>query len=74
MSTTSKRLPSSVSSKVMPFIRIRSMTPWCCSSTPHGIWMGTAFALSFSLMLRTDMSKSAPRRSILLMKQMRGTP
>ena len=43
------------------------------SSAPMGSWMGSGRAPSFSRMVSTEWKKSAPTRSILLMKQMRGT-
>ena len=61
------------SSKVIAFILTRSIMPRNLSSAPIGIWMGSGFAPSFSRMVSTAWKKSAPTRSILLMKQMRGT-
>ncbi len=61
------------SSKVIPFILTRSTMPRNLSSAPMGIWMGSGLAPSFSRMVSTEWKKSAPTRSILLMKQMRGT-
>ena len=49
------------------------MIPANFSSAPMGSWMQTGFAARRSTRVRTDMKKSAPTRSILLMKQMRGT-
>ena len=49
------------------------MTPLKASSLPIGIWTGTAFAPSRSSIIATQRQKSAPVRSSLLMKQMRGT-
>ncbi len=49
------------------------MIPANFSSAPMGSWMQTGLAARRSTMDRTDMKKSAPTRSILLMKQMRGT-
>ena len=44
------------------------------SSLPQGIRIGQTFAPSLVRMLSTAASKSAPVRSILLTKAMRGTP
>ena len=65
--------PMVSSSKVMPFILTRSTMPRNLSSAPMGMWMGSGRAPSLALMVSTDMKKSAPTRSILLMKQTRGT-
>ena len=43
-------------------------------SAPMGIWMRATVASRRSLIWSTALKKSAPMRSILLMKQMRGTP
>ena len=43
------------------------------SSAPMGMCRGRGRAPSFSRMVSTEWKKSAPIRSILLMKQMRGT-
>ena len=51
----------------------RSTTPWKPPSAPMGIWMTAGLASSRSRIIWTDRSKSAPIRSILLMKQIRGT-
>ena len=55
------------------FISTRSISPWNCSPANIGIWIGTGFAPSRSRIIRTTLSKSAPTRSILLTKAMRGT-
>jgi len=55
------------------FMRTRSTTPWNLSSEPIGIWIGTGIAPSRSRIISTQRQKSAPVRSSLLMKQMRGT-
>ena len=47
--------------------------PVYCSSRPHGSWIGTGRALRRVFIMRTHRSKSAPWRSILLTKAMRGT-
>ena len=44
------------------------------SPSPIGIWTGTALALIRSFIICTAPAKSAPVRSILLTKAMRGTP
>ena len=49
------------------------MTPTCFSSWPIGSWIGTGFAPRRSTIDWTDLKKSAPVRSILLMNAMRGT-
>ncbi len=49
------------------------MTPAKVSSDPIGIWTGTALAPRRSSIISTQRQKSAPVRSSLLMKQMRGT-
>ena len=56
------------------FISTRSMTPTNPASLPHGSWTTKGFALRRSSIIRTVRPKSAPVRSILLMKQIRGTP
>ena len=43
-------------------------------SAPIGIWIRATVASRRSLIWSTALKKSAPIRSILLMKQMRGTP
>ena len=43
------------------------------ASEPIGSWIGTALAPRRSIIVWTDLSKSAPMRSILLMNAMRGT-
>ena len=49
------------------------MRPMKRSSAPIGSWIGTGLAPSRSRISVTAAPKSAPARSILLMKQMRGT-
>ena len=44
------------------------------SPPPSGIWIGTALALKRARIISTTRAKSAPTRSILLTKAMRGTP
>ena len=43
------------------------------ASAPIGSWTGTGWAPRRSIIVCTEFSKSAPMRSILLMKAMRGT-
>ena len=43
------------------------------SSRPQGIWIGTGRAFRRVFIMRTQRSKSAPWRSILFTKAMRGT-
>ena len=50
------------------------MTPRKSDSTPHGSWMTSGVAPSRSVIISTQRWNSAPTRSILLTKQMRGTP
>src|SRR3954468_5173042 len=57
----------------MALIPMRSMMPLRSASAPIGSWTGTGWAPRRSIMVLIDMSKSAPMRSILLMKAMRGT-
>ena len=54
-------------------ISTRSITPRNLSSWPIGICTGTGLAPRRSLIDFTAAKKSAPVRSILLMKAMRGT-
>ncbi len=49
------------------------MTPLNLSSLPMGSWMATGLAPSFVSICSSVILKSAPTRSILLTKQMRGT-
>ena len=65
----SSRLPLCVQAR----IAIRSMTPPKVSSAPMGICTGTGNMPSRSAIMSIVRSKSAPTRSILLMKQRRGT-
>ncbi|MNS83194.1 hypothetical protein D3C72_1169730 [compost metagenome] len=69
----SKRTPWLASSQTMAFILTRSITPRKWSSAPSGIWIGTARPLSRSAICVCTRKKSAPTRSILLTKAMRGT-
>ena len=52
---------------------IRSTTPSCLSSRPIGICISTALCLSFSVSWLHTRKGSAPERSHLLTKAMRGT-
>ena len=52
----------------------RSMRPQKRSSSPIGTWMATAGASRRSCMVSMAAQKSAPVRSYLFMKAMRGTP
>ena len=47
--------------------------PMRSASEPIGSWIGTGWAPRRSIIVWTDISKSAPVRSILLMNAMRGT-
>ncbi len=57
----------------MAFIRTRSTTPLNLSSLPIGSWIATGLACSLVSIWPSVALKSAPMRSILLTKQMRGT-
>ncbi|KAF5031670.1 hypothetical protein DSECCO2_625360 [anaerobic digester metagenome] len=61
-------------SNLMALPLIRSTTPSNLSSLPMGSWMGMGFARRRSTIMSTQRKKLAPMRSILLTKQMRGTP
>src|SRR6266571_2591177 len=54
-------------------IRTRSMTPRKSDSTPHGSWTTSGVAPSRSVIISTQRWNSAPTRSILFTKQIRGT-
>ena len=56
------------------FISTKSTIPWKFSSAPIGNTKGTGLAPNFSLISRTALKKSAPERSILFTKAIRGTP
>ena len=58
---------------MIDFIRMRSITPSKPSSAPIGSCSGTARASSRSRIIARVRKKSAPVRSILLMKTTRGT-
>ena len=49
------------------------MTPRKSLSAPIGSWVSATVASRRSLIMSTQRKKSAPTRSILLMKHMRGT-
>src|SRR5579884_3140241 len=55
------------------FIVKRSTTPWNLSSAPIGTWIGVAGAPRRSRIFATQLKKSAPMRSILFTKMIRGT-
>ena len=63
----------SKSSKRIAFILTRSIIPVKSGPEPTGTWNGTALASRISFIPATAASKSAPSRSILLTKAMRGT-
>ena len=73
MSTVSQRSPMP-SGQRWAFISMRSMTPRNPPSAPTGSCSTTGLASRRSAMESTEAKKSAPMRSILLTKQMRGTP
>ncbi len=50
------------------------MTPRKSDSTPQGSWITSGVAPSRSVIISTQRWNSAPTRSILLTKQIRGTP
>ena len=58
---------------MIAFIFTRSITPVNLSSAPIGSWIATGLAPSFVSICSSVCLKSAPMRSILLTKQMRGT-
>src|SRR5579862_6069604 len=72
-SKTSYFAPSVSSSQTTTFSSRKSMTPMKLSSRPRGNCRGTGWAPRRWRMVRTTWSKSAPMRSILLTKQIRGT-
>ena len=72
MSVLSKTLPAS-SRQISACIVTRSTTPWKSASLPIGIWIGTGRTPRRSRIMSTQRQNDAPVRSILLMKQMRGT-
>jgi hypothetical protein len=54
-------------------IPIRSTTPMKSASSPIGIWSTSGVAFSRSIIICTQRKKSAPVRSSLLTKHIRGT-
>src|SRR5438105_4267080 len=58
----------------MAFMRMRSTTPSKPSSAPIGIWIARGLARRRVLIWSRQRKKSAPARSILLTKAMRGPP
>ena len=73
MSSYVKVMPWSASFQLIAFILIRSTTPWKFSSAPMFSWIGTGVAPRRSLICSITRKKSAPVRSILLTKTIRGT-
>ena len=74
ISISSKVMPSVSMCQIMPFIFIKSTTPLKSSSAPIGNCNGTALEPNISFTCFTTIRKSAPARSILLTKPIRGTP
>ena len=72
MSVVSNTLPAS-SRQIRAFIVTRSTMPSKSDSLPIGIWIGTGRTPRRSRIMSTQRQYDAPVRSILLMKQMRGT-
>jgi hypothetical protein len=58
---------------VIDLILMMSITPRNLSSEPMGIWIATGLASSLEMIWSKVRLKSAPIRSILLTKQIRGT-
>ena len=73
MSSSRQVSPWSASFQYSARPRTRSTTPSKPSSAPIGSWIGTGVAPRRSRIWRTQRSKSAPMRSILLTKATRGT-
>ena len=73
MSTVSNVSPLSESSHSRAFMATRSMTPRKSASVPTGICSTRGMACSRVTIISTQRWNSAPVRSSLLMKQMRGT-
>ena len=71
---TSVIVAPSSSSHTYACMATRSITPVNRSASPSGYCTAKAFAPSRSRIIRTTRSKSAPVRSILLTKAIRGTP
>ena len=70
---SSQVMPLSSSFQTNALLLIKSTTPRKSSSAPIGTCNGTGRAPSMSLIIPTTLKKSAPERSILLMKPIRGT-
>ncbi|OPY05718.1 MAG: hypothetical protein A4E67_01804 [Syntrophaceae bacterium PtaB.Bin038] len=73
MSRIENSAPRLSTSYIIARMPMRSTMPRNFSSAPTGIWTGTALAPRRSRIIPTAFAKSAPTRSILLMKAMRGT-
>ena len=73
MSTMSQDAPRSPLCQTRAFISTRSTTPVKSDSAPIGNWMTAALQPRRSRMVPSTKKKSAPVRSILLMKHIRGT-
>ena len=71
---SSQVMPLSSSFHTYALLSIKSTTPRKVSSAPMGTCRGTGRAPSMSLIMPTTLKKSAPLRSILFTKPMRGTP
>ena len=74
ISSTTDSAPSVASLYRIAFMPTRSTTPVNASSAPIGICTATGLACSLVRICSIAAVKSAPTRSILLTKQMRGTP
>ena len=75
MSTVSYISPLAASAdQTYAFIVTRSTTPWKSASEPMGSCMTIGVAPRRSVIMSTQRRNSAPVRSSLLTKQMRGTP
>ncbi len=66
-------MPWSASFHTIPRLFTRSTTPLKSASAPIGTWSGTGLAPRRSRTWFTTLKKSAPLRSILLTKPIRGT-
>ena len=73
MSRIENSAPRPSTSYIIACMAMRSTMPRNFSSAPTGIWTGTALAPNRSRIISTAFANSAPTRSILLMKAMRGT-
>mmetsp|Transcript_124959 Transcript_124959/g.339435 ORF Transcript_124959/g.339435 Transcript_124959/m.339435 type:complete len:220 (-) Transcript_124959:179-838(-) len=72
-SFTSNFAPSSPPSQISDFCSTRSYTPSKFFPLPMGSWIGTGSQPSWSFIIWMFLKKSAPSRSILFTKQIRGT-